>query len=160
LLEKPFQIRQFEEADLNKIVHINLTCLPENYSRKFYIDIFHRFPKTFLVAVDNGVIGYLMCRIETGLSEIKSLGLARKGHIVSVAVLPEYRKRGVGRALVVEALKGMLDYNASESYLEVRVSNFPAIFLYKGLRFRPVRRIAGYYRDGEDAYVMALPLKG
>jgi ribosomal-protein-alanine N-acetyltransferase len=104
---------------------------------------------------DHKVIGYIMCRIETGFSEIKRWNLIKKGHIVSIAVLPEYRSSGVGYALLVKALEGMGEYRASESFLEVRKSNVAAINLYKKLDFKPVKSINGYYKDGEAAYVMA-----
>jgi len=49
-------------------------------------------------------------------------------------------------------------YDTTEVYLEVRVSNTPAISLYEKLGFRVVGRIPRYYSDGEDAYIMARPL--
>jgi len=154
-----FEIQLFEEKNLEEVAYINWTCLPENYSRTFFLELYHRFPKTFIVAVvDHKVIGYIMCRIETGFSELKRWNLIKKGHIVSIAVLPEYRSSGVGYALLVKALEGMGEYRASESFLEVRKSNVAAINLYKKLDFKPVKSINGYYKDGEAAYVMARSL--
>ena len=95
-----------------------------------------------------------MCRIETGLSIINLQGLIKKGHIVSVAVLPEYRRKGLGQALVNNAMENMKLYKAKQCYLEVRKSNNPAISLYKNLSFKISRTIRGYYADGEDAYLM------
>jgi ribosomal-protein-alanine N-acetyltransferase len=51
-------------------------------------------------------------------------------------------------------------YGAGEGYLEVRVSNEPAIELYSRLSFQKVKRNYGYYMDGEDAWVMAVGLNG
>ena len=99
-----------------------------------------------------------MCRIEYGFSHLKRYGLARKGHIVSVAVLEAHRGNGVGRALVEESLRGMKDRGCSEAYLEVRVSNDSAIGLYRHLGFQSVTTHHGYYRDGEDAYLMSKSL--
>lgn len=155
MLDKPFQIRVFEEQYLDQVVHINWTCLPENYGSYFFMDLYRRFPKAFLVAIADGkVAGYVMCRVETGFSEFGGFGVVRKGHVVSLAVLPEFRRKGVGRALLSAALEGVLEYKAKECYLEVRVSNEAAIRLYEGFGFESVRKMPGYYRDGEEALAM------
>jgi ribosomal-protein-alanine N-acetyltransferase len=96
-----------------------------------------------------------MCRVERGFSELRRFGISKKGHIVSVAVLPEHQRKGIGKALAEKTLEGMINYGVGEIYLEVRIGNQPAIVLYKKLNFKVIRRIIGYYRDGEDAYVMA-----
>lgn len=146
--------------DLRSVVHINMVCLPENYTDFFFIDLHQRFPETFIVAEENGeVVGYIMCRMELGLSNFGFKGLVKKGHIVSVAVLPQYRRKGIGEALVTKAIEGMRLYNAKQCFLEVRVTNTQAISLYKKLGFQVTRTIHGYYADGEDAYLMSLELK-
>lgn len=146
--------------DLRSVVHINMVCLPENYTDFFFIDLHQRFPETFIVAEENGeVVGYIMCRMELGLSNFGFKGLVKKGHIVSVAVLPQYRRKGIGEALVTKAIEGMRLYHAKQCFLEVRVTNTQAISLYKKLGFQVTRTIHGYYADGEDAYLMSLELK-
>jgi len=55
-------------------------------------------------------------------------------------------------------MEGMRLYNAKQAFLEVRVSNKPAISLYEKLGFKVLRVIRGYYSDGEDAYVMGRQL--
>jgi ribosomal-protein-alanine N-acetyltransferase len=82
----------------------------------------------------------------------------RKGHVVSIAVLPQGRRKGVAQALMVAAMEGMRRYNAKQIYLEVRVTNGPGVALYKKLDFEVSRTIHGYYSDGEDAYVMSKKL--
>jgi len=145
--------------DLQSVVHINSVCLPENYTDYFFIDLHRRFPETFIAAEENGeVVGYIMCRVELGLSNFGFSGLVKKGHIVSVAVLPPYRRKGIGQALVNEAMEGMRLYNAKQCFLEVRITNTSAINLYKKLGFQVTRTIQGYYVDGEDAYVMSREL--
>ncbi|MEM2876290.1 MAG: ribosomal protein S18-alanine N-acetyltransferase [Candidatus Bathyarchaeia archaeon] len=156
IIQKEFRVRAFEKDDLERVMYINNTCLPENYSTYFFIDIYERFPKTFLVAeYKEEVVGYIMCRVEADFSSLKRLELTKKGHIVSIAVLPEYRNMGIGKALIMEAMNKMLEYGAKECYLEVRVSNTPAISLYSKLGFNIVKTVKGYYADGEDAYVMS-----
>jgi len=142
------------------VISINWSALPEHYSDSFFEERLRESPETFLVAEgENGsVIGYIMCRIEYGFSHLKRYGLARKGHVVSVAVLESHRGFGVGKALVEESIIGMTDRGCSESYLEVRVSNDSAIGLYKKLAYHIVTTHHGYYRDGEDAYLMSKSL--
>lgn len=153
---KEYIIREFTLNDLERVIWINRTCLPENYPSFFFMEHYRNFPKAFLVAEMNGkVVGYIMCRVEYGFSNIRK-GFARKGHIISIAVIPEARRRGIGTSLMVKAMKALrVYYNVDEYYLEVRVSNYPAINLYKKLGFKPVRILKGYYLDGEDAYLMA-----
>jgi len=140
-------------------MHINRVCLPENYTTFFFMDLYQRFPATFIVAEENGeVVGYVMCRIETGIPNFKLLGITKKGHVISIAVLPSHQREGIGYALMREAMQSMFDYNAKECYLEVRASNMPAVKLYEKMEFETTRTIRGYYADGEAAYVMARKL--
>jgi ribosomal-protein-alanine N-acetyltransferase len=138
---------------------INRVCLPENYTDYFFLDLYRRFPESFIVAEQNGeIVGYIMCRIELGFSNFGFSGLIKKGHIVSIAVLPEFRRKGIAKALINRAMEGMKLYKAKQCFLEVRVSNVPAVNLYKSLGFQITKTIHGYYADGEDAYVMSKKL--
>jgi ribosomal-protein-alanine N-acetyltransferase len=159
-LQKTFKLRKFSMDDLKSVTHINYVCLPENYSDFFFIDLYQRFPETFLVAEENGeVVGYIMCRIEVGLSNFGFSGILKKGHVVSVAVLPQHRRKGIGEALINDAIKSMQLYKAKQCFLEVRVNNMAAINLYKKLGFQVTRTLRGYYADGEDAYLMSADFK-
>lgn len=151
-------IRPVREEELLNIMTINRVCLPENYSYSFFYSIFKTNPESFLVAeVNNGIVGYVMCRVEWGGSKIDTLRLRKLGHIVSIAILPEYRRKGIGRALMKEAINVLRDiYGCDEIYLEVRITNTQAINLYYSLGFKVMKVAKGYYIDGEDAYVMAI----
>lgn len=159
LIQKNFALRQFNQADLEAVISINRVCLPENYAPYFFIDTFNTLPETFIVAESQGrVVGYIMCRIEHGFSDFRRLRFAKKGHIVSVAVLPDYRKQGIGYSLVERAISALSVLHADECYLEVRLPNYPAISLYRKMNFDVTRTIPRYYYDGSDAYVMAKAL--
>ncbi len=154
-MQQTFTLRKFVPDDLQSVMQINRVCLPENYTDFFFIDLHQRFPETFIVSEEKGkILGYIMCRIEVGLSNYGFGGLVRKGHIVSIAVLPQARRQGAAKALINKALEGMAYYRAKQGFLEVRVTNEIAISLYKQLGFEITRTINGYYSDGEDAYVM------
>jgi len=155
-MQQTFKLRKFVPDDLQRVTYINRVCLPENYTDFFFIDLQQRFPETFLVAEENGeVVGYIMCRIEVGLSSFGLGGLIRKGHIVSIAVLPQSRRKGIAQALINTAMEGMRCYKAKQCYLEVRMTNSSAVALYKKLGFEISRTIHSYYSDGEDAYMMS-----
>jgi ribosomal-protein-alanine N-acetyltransferase len=158
-MQPTFTLRKFVPDDLQNVMQINRVTLPENYTDFFFVDLHQRFPETFIVAEENGkIIGYIMCRIEVGLSNFGFGGLVRKGHVVSIAVLSQNRRKGVAQAIINRALQGMEYYKAKQAFLEVRVTNEAAISLYKKLGFEITRTINGYYSDGEDAYVMTKKL--
>ena len=159
LIQGDHSLRRFTPSDLESVININRVCLPENYAAYFFIDTFNSLPESFIVAESDGnLVGYIMCRIEHGFSDLKKLRFAKKGHIISVAVMPDFRRLGVGSNLVLEALSALSNAHADECYLEVRLSNDPAIELYKKLGFEIARTIPRYYYDGSDAYVMAKEL--
>ena len=154
-----YQIRACEREDIPAVIEINAETLPEHYSDYFYYEILTEFPDTFLIAeLEGSIVGYAMCRIEYGFSHMKRLGLARKGHIVSIAVKEAHRGKGVGTLLMKTCQEAMVKKTASESYLEVRVSNSEAIALYQRLGYKVSGRLEAYYKDGEAALLMATQL--
>ena len=158
-MQQTFNLRKFTPDDLQSVMHINRLCLPENYMDFFFMDLHQRFPETFIVAEEDGkIVGYIMCRIEVGLASYGLGGLVRKGHVVSIAVLPQGRRKGAAQALMTAAMKGMIYYKAKLCYLEVRVTNDPGVALYKKIGFEISRTLKGYYSDSEDAYVMTKKL--
>ena len=150
-------LRRCELSDIIPVMEINLRTLPEHYSDYFYESLLEELPEAFIVAEISGqIVGYIMCKIEHGFSNFKKLGFVKKGHVVSVAVIDEHRRKGLGSVLVDEAVKGVKIVRCSELYLEVRCSNNDAVRLYEKLGFFIIQRLKAYYRDGEDAYVMAI----
>jgi len=150
-------LRRCELGDIIPVMEINLRTLPEHYSDYFYESLLEELPEAFIVAEISGkIVGYIMCKIEHGFSNFKKLGFVKKGHVVSIAVIDEHRRKGFGSVLVDEAVKGVKTIQGSELYLEVRCSNNDAVKLYEKLGFSIIQRLKAYYRDGEDAYVMAI----
>ncbi len=141
-------------------MRINLDTLPENYPEYFFRQIQERYAEAFFVAVKEGkVIGYIMCRMEGGISHF-GLRWVRRGHIVSVAVLQEYRRQNIASELITQSMKALeMVYAAKEVILEVRISNQAAVKLYDKLRFKRIRTLRTYYRNGEDAQLMAIKLR-
>lgn len=177
-----FRIRRARRGDIPAVINVNLESLPEHYWHGFFEYILENWGEAFLVAEVNGkIVGYAMSRVETvgdpvlaGLEEQHPKGIIsriaggfkgliagwRVGHLVSIAVLKQYRGRGIGKALLRETINVMESvYDVDAIYLEVRVSNKTAIRLYEKFGFRKARIAYKYYRDGEDAYIMVKRLK-
>ncbi len=154
-----YVVRQCSQDDLQAVISINWATLPEHYSDFFFEELLRSSPEAFLVAQHGSqIVGYIMCRIEYGFSNIHRFGFARKGHIVSVAILEQHRRKGLGTTLVQQAMEGMKRRGCPEAYLEVRTSNQPAIRLYEELGFKITSRMEAYYRDGDTAYLMSMSL--
>jgi ribosomal-protein-alanine N-acetyltransferase len=89
-----------------------------------------------------------------------------EAEILTIAVAPDARRNGVGRALVNEAARAAAHAGATPLDLEVGANNAPARPLYAGLGFAKTGQRKGYYRTlgaaPEDALVLAaaLPLSG
>jgi ribosomal-protein-alanine N-acetyltransferase len=81
-----------------------------------------------------------------------------EGHIVTIAVRPEYRRQGIGELLLVAALEAAMEAGQDEVTLEYRISNHAARSLYEKYGFAKVGVRARYYSDNhEDAVLMTTP---
>ncbi|RLE85612.1 MAG: ribosomal-protein-alanine N-acetyltransferase [Thermoprotei archaeon] len=142
-------VREARKEELEDILVIENLSFKDPYPLfilEFYLKL---CPETFLVAEHNGkVVGFV-------------IGLKRGwgwGHIISIAVHPSFRGRGIGKTLMVECIKRLSSMGTKRIRLEVRVSNEKAIRLYKELGFEIKDVLPRYYKDGEDAYLMVLDL--
>jgi ribosomal-protein-alanine N-acetyltransferase len=81
-----------------------------------------------------------------------------EAHIVTIAVRPEQRRRGIGEVLLIAALEAALESGQEEATLEYRISNKAARALYEKYGFEQVGVRARYYSDNqEDAVLMTTP---
>ena len=153
-------VRRCTLDDLDAVIKVNERELPEDYPYFFYKSILDNYPEPFLVAQNNVcmIMGYIMWRVEK-IPSLDSLRYVNKGHLVSIAVSQEYRKRGVAKALLANSMLAIKRYKIQEYVLEVRVSNYNAIKLYEQFNFQIISIKKKYYRDGENAYYMTLNAK-
>jgi len=142
------KIDTMEVADLDDVMEIEHASFSLPWSRwMFEKELMDRKHSQFFVARSGdeiaGYIGFWLV-----LEEV---------HIVTIAVRSDYRRRGIGSILMLEALNEALRLGAERATLEVRVTNLPAQDLYKKLGFITVAIRKRFYSDtGEDAYVMWL----
>lgn len=144
-------IRRATIHDLEKISEINKICLPENYDSITWMSIFLNPNAIFFIAYDEidetKIIAYCV-----GMGTPTNT----TGYIVSFAVCPDYRKKGIGETLIKKTIKELSC--TQEVSLHVRVGNVIAQKLYQKLNFIQVSVEKQYYRDGEDAYVMTMKI--
>lgn len=78
-----------------------------------------------------------------------------EGYVTNIGVLPEYRKKGIGRSLTERLIEYSISQKLSFLSLEVRVSNSSAIGLYTALGFKEVGKRKNFYSNPkEDALIM------
>ncbi len=87
-----------------------------------------------------------------------AVAILDEAEIHAVAVRPDARRRGLGRALVAAALDAAAARGVARVFLEVRAGNVAAQRLYLGLGAHPLHVRARYYADGEDAVQLAFEL--
>jgi ribosomal-protein-alanine N-acetyltransferase len=83
-----------------------------------------------------------------------------EAHISTIAVHPDWRGEGLGELLLLTAIEKSLQQRVSRVTLEVRVSNDVAGRLYRKYGFQSQDTLVRYYRDGEDAQLMAVEING
>ena len=158
--ELEFFIRRCTTEDLDDVIEVNEKELPEDYPYFFYKSILDSFPESFLVAQNKQgkIIAYIMWRVEKAPS-VNSLRYVSKGHLVSIAVSEDFRRKGVAKSLLINSMTAIKKYKIQEYVLEVRVSNYSAIKLYEKFNYKIESIKKNYYRDGENAYFMTLDAK-
>lgn len=137
-----------EERHLSALAQIEQQCFHVPWNESMLREELGK--GIFLVAEQNGeAVGYVGC--QTVLDE---------GYITNVAVSPEARRQGVGRALISALTKRATELGLTFITLEVRVSNGAAIALYIEAGFERVGLRKNFYSAPcEDAVLMTLFLK-
>lgn len=141
----PVRIRRFRPTDMAELLAIEQACFPGD---AFDEALFRRFAakcaEFFLVARrGRKMIGYSLAEINGPDAEL-----------VSIAVAPEQRRRGVGEALLQATLRRLRRAGCRICRLSVRTTNTAAIRLYEKHGFRTFRRLRNYYADGSEALWM------
>jgi ribosomal protein S18 acetylase RimI-like enzyme len=136
--------------DLNALRHLEQICFPQDAWPLWDLIGVLTFSNVFRIkATANGqLVGFIAADLH------RSENLA---WIATVGVLPEYRRQGIGSALLVAVEEQI---GVSSIRLSVRVSNRPALNLYDRLGYHRYGTWPHYYADGEDALVLEKNLKG
>jgi ribosomal protein S18 acetylase RimI-like enzyme len=75
-------------------------------------------------------------------------------HLTTIGVAPEHRRRGLAKELLTHTEDALRHRGVRTIVLEVRVSNTTAQGLYREAGYSVVQRLAKYYNNGEDCFLM------
>ncbi len=140
-----YRTRPMEYRDIDQILAIENSSFAIPWSREAMESELRNSAARYQVLEENGrVLAYAGAWV-----------VIDEGHVTNVAVHPNARGRGLGKAVLRALIQELLALDVCYMTLEVRVSNLPAISLYKRLGFKKAGLRKGYYEDNrEDAYIM------
>ena len=139
------KIVKMNSSHVPQIARLEEICFSEPWSEKSIASELENPLALWLVALDG----------ETVAGYIGSQTVMDETDMMNVAVHPEYRRQGIGEALVMALIRQLQQTGSRNLSLEVRTSNVSARNLYEKLGFIQVGKRPRYYRNPrEDAYIL------
>jgi len=138
-------IRTFEPNDMFSVIKLANNTLTETYNPSLFTYFYETYLQGFLVAEQNHkIIGFIVGVKITNES----------ARILMLSVSPQHRRKNIGTNLLNKFIENIKMENIKEIHLEVRTDNEKAIRFYQKHNFEITDKIAGFYQNGEDAYIM------
>jgi ribosomal-protein-alanine N-acetyltransferase len=147
----PVEIIRFRPRHLARILEVERAAFAEEpYSRAVFLDLYSECGELFLIAKLLGrIAGYIATCAGDGRAEI-----------ISLAVDPEHRRKGIAAALLEYTLERLRVFGVRLVELMVRVDNEEAIRFYRRFGFRRVQEVPGYYENGRAGLRMRRTVAG
>lgn len=152
-----FHLRPFRRADLEKLYQIDQVCFSPGIAySKAELRYYLQHPKSFTVIAENAadqetgdpnIVGF--CTTQRHLHEGSHFG-----HLITIDVLPEARRQGTGRLLLMAVEEHLRASAVQWIRLEVAVDNAQAQCFYLSMGYETIGRIPNYYLGRLDALVM------
>jgi [ribosomal protein S18]-alanine N-acetyltransferase len=148
---KPYSINRLHERDLDRILEIEAASFgKEAYDRKLFAEYLHKCGELFLGAwKGRKLCGYMLT--------LKG-GEGKRAELISIAVDPAFRCKGVASALMTSTLRRLRWRGIDRFGLMVKLTNREARRFYEKYGFTKVRRVPKYYEDGKDGVLMVKDL--
>ena len=138
-------IRPMVDSDLSKVVRLETSIFSDPWSRQSFAEsLAEDQVGSWVVETQGTIIGYTV-----------TLWVEDEIHILNLAVDDNYRHQGIGTQLLSTLEKFAKKHQSNHFWLEVRSSNLPAQAFYTKHGFKPLGLRKRYYRNGEDALIMA-----
>lgn len=147
-----YEIRPLTDKHLDEILKLNLRCFKagENYTKYTFSYLLNE-PNCLsyrMITPNEQMVGFVfVIADESGA-----------GHITTIGVAPEHRRRGLANKLLRHAEEALQKRGVNTVMLEVRVSNTAAQNLYREFNYSIAQRLLQYYNNGEDGFLMVKSL--
>jgi ribosomal-protein-alanine acetyltransferase len=143
-----YAVHPLTEKHLKEVLRLNIRCFKngENYTKHTFLYLLNE-PNTLsykIVTADNEIVGFVFVMINGN-------GAA---HLTTIGVAPEHRRRHLAARLLNHMDNALIKREVTTVMLEVRVTNISAQKLYRSLGYSVMQRIANYYSNGEDCFLM------
>jgi len=144
-MEQGVKFRPMGRGDVPAVAEIERICFRSPWTERMFLsELKNRLAHYHVVESEGKLIAY------AGM-----WAFLDEAHITNVAVLPDYRRQGLGTKIMLWSMEAASRYKATKMTLEVRVSNLGAQAMYANVGFTVAGRRKRYYSDtGEDALVL------
>jgi [ribosomal protein S18]-alanine N-acetyltransferase len=139
-------IRFMQEADINRVLELELSLFQAPWSREQFLDelINNPFALYYVYEKEGLIVAYVGLWDNGDIAQITTLGVDQN-----------HQNQGIGKKMMLYVIELCLSHHIENLTLEVRVSNSKAIHLYQTLGFSIQTTRKQYYTDNyEDAYLM------
>jgi ribosomal-protein-alanine N-acetyltransferase len=144
----PFRLRDYQDSDFKRLCEIDQECFPPAIAcaaRELQEMVNDATAFAIVAESEQGeVAGFI----------IASKPVEKSGHIVTLDVVPAFRRQGAGELLLQKVEERLRTIDVERIVLETPMASGGAQALYRKLGFARVGFIKGYYRDGTDAWLM------
>jgi ribosomal-protein-alanine N-acetyltransferase len=150
-LDTSIQVQPFQPSNLDRIVAIEQASFgDEAWDAKLLLEYFRNSPELFFIAkIGRRIAGYILTVNIAG---------SRSAELVSIAVDPRDRRRGVGKALLDATRAQLRSRRIKTWWLMAGIANETAIGFYERYGFTRTRLVKRYYGAKRDAWRMRMTL--
>ena len=153
-----YHIRPMQEKDIDAVMTIDRASFSLPWSANAYHYELNENPRSLLWIAETFHRGSMLpdsAPLVIGMIVVWMI--LDEAHIATIAVHPDFRGMGIGRSMLIVALREAIRQGATLATLEVRASNLTAQNLYRSFQFQTVGERHHYYLDNnEDALIMSI----
>ena len=133
---------------LDKLYQIEKQCFKQEAFSKQQISylLLDYNAISFAAYVDGELAGFIIGRIDVEENQLA-------GHILTIDVVPEQRRKGIAQKLLREVEDAAKQHGAKECRLEVREDNSSALSLYQKLGYQKIAKLENYYPTAHGLYL-------